>query len=361
MPTTLQHGRPTSPATTSPTVAGAAITATALTGGWNVPAARFRVRQFIKPLQQHGVTLAEWPAPLSAYPPLTRPLRPFWAVGSLAARLPGVADSYRSDVTLFQRELLSTFLTLEPLTRGPRVLDVDDAIWLNGDGRFATKLARLCDRIICGNAFLADYFGRIGPEVEIVPTGLDTTTYSPSPRRPFGPRRIGWIGTRQNLRYLELCQAPLGRVLRRHPGVDLMIVCDHPPPRFAEIPSERVRHVVWGQAMEVEALRSMSIGLMPLRDGLWERGKCSFKMLQYMSCAIPVVVSPIGMNAEVLRMGEVGFGPTTEQAWEDALETLLADAAVAERMGREGRRVVLQEFDIEVLAPRIAAALRATQ
>jgi glycosyltransferase involved in cell wall biosynthesis len=335
------------------------LRATAFSGGWNVPGARFRIRQFAGPLRQHGITLVEWPAPLGAYPPLNRSLRPVWALGSLAARVPGIVDSWRSDVTLFQRELLSTFMTLEPLTRGPRVLDVDDAIWLNGDGRFADRLAQRCERIICGNAWLAEYFGRITPNIDIVPTGIDVAIYRPGGSPAAGPRRIGWIGTLPNMRYLTICQAAIGRVLQRHPDVELAIVCDHRPPPLPDVPPARVRHIPWSQAAEVSALQSFAVGIMPLDNTDWERGKCSFKMLQYMACGVPVVVSPVGMNAEVLGRGGLGFAARTAAEWEDALEALLTDPDRAQQMGQEGRRVVERHFSVDVLAERVAASLRA--
>src|SRR5438270_3696681 len=134
------------------------IKVAAFTGGWAVPSARFRVRQLVPALRESGVDVREWPAPLGAYPPPSRSWRPAWTVATLGARLPGIAWSYRADVTLLQREMLSTFVTLEPLTRRPRVLDVDDAIFLSRGGKFAERLARRCESVICGNDYLADRF-----------------------------------------------------------------------------------------------------------------------------------------------------------------------------------------------------------
>ena len=136
------------------------IKVAAFTGGRDVPSARFRVRQYIGRLRSEGVEVNEYPAPLCAFPPKSQWIRPIWGVATLAARLPGIFMSYRHDVTLFQREMLSTFMTLEQFTKRPKVLDVDDAIWLHRGGGYAARLARNCEAIICGNDFLAEHFSR---------------------------------------------------------------------------------------------------------------------------------------------------------------------------------------------------------
>src|SRR5882724_6748799 len=131
------------------------IKVVAFTAGRNVPGSRFRVRQYVQALRAHGVELQEHFPRSGSYPPAGKLIRPFWAMGSLASRLPGVLASHRHDVTLFQREMLSTLFTLEPFTKKPRVLDVDDAIWLNRRGSsFAPRLAEISDSVICGNSFL---------------------------------------------------------------------------------------------------------------------------------------------------------------------------------------------------------------
>src|SRR6476620_8219137 len=127
------------------------ISVAAFTTGQNVPASRFRVRQYIPDLKLRGVELSEFYPRAGGYPPEQKWRRPFWAAASLADRVPDIARSFSYDVTLLQREMLSTFVTLEPLTKRPRVLDVDDAIWLNRDNSFARKLAGMSDSVICGN------------------------------------------------------------------------------------------------------------------------------------------------------------------------------------------------------------------
>ena len=326
----------------------------AFTGGGNVPSARYRIRQYINRLAKEGVDISEFAAPLGGYPPKNRIIRPLWGIATLATRLPGIMQSYRYDLTLLQREMLSTFLTLEPLTKRPRLLDVDDAIWLNRRDDFAMRLAQQCDGIICGNAFLAEQFNQWNPSVTIIPTAVDADRYKQvmAVEEPV----IGWSGTSGGFKYIYTIESALVEVLEKIPGAKLRIVSDAMP-SFHKIPKSRIDYIRWSPENEVHAIQGMAVGIMPLEDSLWERGKCSFKMLTYMACGVPVVVSPIGMNVEILSHGNVGVGAQTEEDWVGALAFLLEDAGRRIEMGKVGRQVVLEKYSVDVLAPKLVKAL----
>lgn len=331
----------------------------AFTGGLAVPSARFRVRQYIESLRHVGIQIQEFPATVGSYPPRSHIIRPLWAVSSLMSRLPGIALSYRCDLTLFQREMLSTFVTLEPLTIKPRILDVDDAIFLLRKGHFARRLAQMSDGVICGNAYLAEWFGAWNRNVTIIPTAVNIARYVPPSRHSQIDDRkvIGWIGTSTNLRYLYAIEAALAKVMTMIPKAQLLVVCDQFP-KFQSIDPNRIKYIRWEEKIEVESIQSMDIGIMPLEDTPWARGKCSFKMLQYMACGLPVVVSPVGMNAEVLAVGDVGIGASTGGQWVEALVSLLDNQRLRSEMGASGRRVVEKSYSINALAPRLAGCLR---
>ena len=283
---------------------------TALTGGAHVPSARFRVGQLAAALGRDGVDLDVRHARVSSFPPASRLLRPFWLAATLAARLPDIAATRHGQVTLLQREFVSTLATLEGLTARPRVLDVDDAIWLNrGDGGFARRLAREVDVVVAGNAYLADWFGACCDRVEILPTAIDTERFRPDPTltdRPRArPRRIGWTGSSGNFPFLLLWEEALRAVLAAEPDVVVRVCADRRPP-LDRLPVDRWQWVPWTPAVEVPFLQSLDIGLMPLADTPWARGKCSYKMLQYLACGVPAVVSPVGMNNEVLAQADSG-------------------------------------------------------
>ena len=324
----------------------------AFTAGATAPGARFRVRQHIGLLATCRIAVTEhWPG-LGAYPPANRLIRPAWLIGTLAQRLPQLIAASRTDVTLLQRELVATLPTLEGLTRRPRLVDIDDAVHLFRGGIAARHLARLADLVVVGNAWLAEVWRRWHPAVEILPTAVDTGRYTVArlPERPV----IGWIGTGGNLRYLRAIAPALAAVVRRFPEIEVA-VCSDRPPEIAELP---VRYVPWSEPVEAGFLAAISIGVMPLDDGDWERGKCSFKMLQYLAAGRPVVVSPVGMNAELLREAELGLAARTHQAWVEALSSLLADRAAAARMGGAGRALAERRYSVLALAPQLADLLR---
>jgi glycosyltransferase involved in cell wall biosynthesis len=328
------------------------------TGGISVPSARFRVRQYIPALLKHGIAISEMPSHFGHYPPQNKWLRPLWAAATLAEQLPKIIKSYQYDVVLLQREMLSSYVTLETLTKSPRVLDVDDAIFLHRNGSCARSLAQISDRVICGNAYLADRFSAWNKDIIIIPTAVDTERYLPSVKQGQceGATVIGWIGTSGNLKYVYSIEAALAKVLEIYPKAKLRIVCDKMP-EFNLIDINRFEFISWSEEMEIESIQGIDIGIMPLEDSAWARGKCSFKMLQYMSCGVPVVVSPVGMNSEVLAMGSVGYGAISEDEWVDAIGTLLDNPNLRHKLGTFGRQVVIESFSITKVAPKIAACL----
>jgi glycosyltransferase involved in cell wall biosynthesis len=273
-------------------------------------------------------------------------------IGSLFERLTQLVAARGADVALIQREFISTLPTFEGLTRRPRVVDIDDAIHLQRGGLAARHLARLADLVIVGNAWLAEVWRPWNKAVEILPTAVDTRRYSvePIPELPV----IGWIGSAGNIHYLTAIAPALKQVCKRFPGTMIAVCCDAPP-ALGDLP---VRYVPWSVGAEGEFLASLTIGIMPLADGPWERGKCSFKMLQYMAAGRPCVVSPVGMNAELLGGAELGLSATSIKEWSEALSSLIADRDAAARMGAAGRALAETRYSVAALTPRLAELLR---
>lgn len=327
----------------------------AYTGGH--PSGVHRVRRYAPYLRNRQIVLTESASRAGSYPPERKWLRPAWGVWNLAEHVPATIRSYKYDVTLFQREFLSSFVSLEPLAKEPRVLDVDDAIWVHRGGSFARRLASMCNHVICGNRFLAQEFARWNPSVSVLPTPVDTTRFTPgngvaTDSRPI----IGWQGQHSNFPFLYQIEPALAEVLRMHPQAVLRIVSSRLP-NFKLIPAERVEFVRFTWEREVADIQEMTIGIMPISDSVVSRGKCSFKMLLYMACGVPVVVSPFGMNGEVLEKGEVGLGAISHEEWIECLNRLLSSADERERMGKNGRTVVLQHYSLDVLASQLAGTL----
>ena len=328
----------------------------AFTGGHNAPSRVPRVQSYIPGLKQMGIAITEAPSRAGMYPPVSRWKRPVWGGWSLIDRVPAVLRSHQYDAVLFQREMLSTLVTLERFTKRPRILDVDDAVWVHRGGRFAGKLAKMCQHIICGNQFVAERFADWNPQVSVLPTPVDTDRFVPDGSVTTTKRVIGWLGLSSGFRFLYRIEPALLAVLRRYPDVVLRIVSNERP-HLPALPTSQLQYVPYQRATEVTEIQRMTVGIMPLDDSVAARGKCSFKMLQYMACAIPAVVSPVGMNAEVLGTAHVGLGATSKHDWIEALSLLLENPELAGRMGRCGRETVLQRYSVKALLPRLAATL----
>ena len=328
----------------------------AYTGGVMVPSARARVRQYIAPLHCLGVEVHEYPLPWENVLPRSFAVRPLWMAATAMWRAAELSRSWTADVTWISRQLLPAFAPLQPMAKRPMILDVDDAVWLNTGGHRARGLAQACDLVVCGNSFLAQQFSRWNPNVTVIPTAVDTDWYRPQPQPPdsAAPLVLGWTGTSGNFPFLYAIESALMRALQRYTHARLLVIADRPP-QFRMLPDSRVDFEYWSPHAELAAFARMSIGLMPLADTDWCRGKCSYKMLCYMAAGLPVIVTATGTNREILAMGRIGLSAATQQEWLDALLALLRDADLRRQMGVAGRAVVEERFSLRQLAQRYAS------
>jgi glycosyltransferase involved in cell wall biosynthesis len=329
----------------------------AYTAGKSIPSARFRVRQYIPALRRLGVEVREYSARFGSSPPSRKALRPLWGAAAVGDRVISAGGSFFADVTLLQREMVSTLATVESLTRAPRALDVDDAIWLRRDGSAARRLAGLSQVVICGNEYLAEHFRAWNSNVRVLATAVDTERFVPRSAPAAPVKRIGWSGESSNFPYLYAILPAVRAVLEKRKDVLFRVVSDQRP-KMENIPQDRIELIQWSPQNEVTVIQEMSIGVMPLPDTPWTRGKCSFKLLTYMACGVPVVASPVGMNASVLAAGG-GFGPARWEDWADALDCLLHDESRARQMALQGRVAVTEAYSLCRLAPRLAGILEA--
>jgi glycosyltransferase involved in cell wall biosynthesis len=316
-----------------------------------------RVQYYIPHLRAQNIEIKEHPSRFGMYPPDEAWKRPGWGICNLLEHVPATIASYKYDLTLIQREMLSTFVTFEPFTKRPRIFDIDDAIWVHRDGNFARRIAQLCDHVICGNQFLADEFSKHNSSVSILPSPVNTKEFFPEKDEPQERRSIiGWMGLHSGFRFLYKVEPALRQVLNMHPKTILQIISDRRP-QFRDLPSDQIEFVPWSAESQVRLIQSMTAGIMPLDDTIMSRGKCSYKMLLYMACGVPVVVSPVGMNAEVLQKGASGFGARNTDEWVTALHELICKPEMRRQMGRIGRSVVGNHYSVETLAPKLAATL----
>jgi len=227
-----------------------------------------------------------------------------------------------------------------------RIFDVDDAIYVRkprqlgdapDDSRWRKrKFAATCrwvDVVAAGNDVLDGVARASAPAVTILPTSIDTAAYRPTTATAADPPTIVWIGSPENLVYLEMIRPALARLTGRYPTLKMRVICS----RFPDWPEVNIERVAWSSATEAGALAAAHIGVMPLTDDEWARGKCAFKLLQYMAAALPCVASPVGANTEAVIDGFNGFHARTADEWERHLDALIRSPELRARFGASGR------------------------
>lgn len=332
---------------------------------------RVRMGQYAPALSQAGVELTLHPLLDDAYllqkyghgsTPWPRVARSY---ASRAAELPSALRA--ADVLWVEKELwpwVPAWLERLLLARRPWIMDIDDAIFHLYDqhrlplvrvlwGRKIDALMRAAHMVTCGNEYLSQRARQAGARrVEILPTVVDLaryrpaepTTATPEPR----PVAIAWIGSPSTAHYLQALAEPLARLSSSH-SVVLHVIGAH-----IRLPGVQVVHVPWAESSEVAAIAACDIGVMPLVDSPWERGKCGYKLIQYMACGLPVVGSPVGVNREIVTDDLTGYLATTPIQWEEALRRLVIDSTLRARMGAAGRQRVEARYSLQSCAPTVA-------
>jgi glycosyltransferase involved in cell wall biosynthesis len=220
--------------------------------------------------------------------------------------------------------------------------------------KFARMMKR-ADLIIAGNEFLKTKALPHNSNVVVIPTSIDLSQYSLKEDLHHGGQiTIGWLGSRSSLRYLRSLLPTFENIFKKYPNIQLKIVCSE----FLDSPHLPIIKKPWSWEEEEEDLKSFDIGVMPLSNDLWSKGKCGLKILQYFSVGIPTICTPVGMNKDIVEEGVNGFWATTTEEWEEKLSILIENPTLREKMGKEGRDKVLEEYSLQASAPRLFAILK---
>jgi len=245
------------------------------------------------------------------------------------------------------------------------VYDFDDAIMYRSSSsrdpysfsrrtKFAYLIKRV-DFVVAGNQFLRSEVLRYNPHVGVVPTSIDLSRYSlKEDWHHKGPVTIGWLGSSSTLKYLKALLPAMEGLYERYPNLQLKMVCD----QFLNAPYLPVIKKRWSLEEEIDDLKSFDIGVGPLSDDLWSRGKCGLKILQYYGVGIPVVCTPVGVNRDLVVDGVNGYWAEDEDQWKDRLLRLIQDEGLRREMGRRGREAVEKAYSVEVNASRILDILK---
>lgn len=246
----------------------------------------------------------------------------------------------------------------------PFVYDFDDAIWLSDRQnepflfsflKFRRKVSLICrwaSAVTAGNEYLADFALRQNKQVFLLPTAVNTQYFTSGTfTAPLLPV-IGWTGTHSTLRYLKDLLPVLSKLYETIP-FRLKVICNTPPD--FEFPD--LQFVNWKKSTEVQDLLDLTVGLMPLPDEPWTRGKCGFKAIQYMSLGIPTVASPVGVNTTIIKHAENGFLPTTDDEWLIYLSILLSDFDLRNSMGRKAISTIENTYSYKSNLPVFMGAI----
>jgi glycosyltransferase involved in cell wall biosynthesis len=249
----------------------------------------------------------------------------------------------------------------------PLITDHDDAIFHRYDmarnpvircvlGRKIDRVMAASTIVVAGNTYLADRAQKAGAKrVKIIPTVLDTQSYGVGDLATLNQKPvIGWIGSPSTWHDYAAPMIPLLSSVAETESAIIRAV--GAAQGVASSPTLDIRP--WSEATEVAAIQSMDIGIMPLADSPWARGKCGYKLIQYMACGLPVVASPVGVNVDIVEHGVNGFLATSEEEWREALTILLHDPDLRRRMGAAGRCKVEAKYSLEVWGPRVADMFR---
>ncbi|MBS1545343.1 MAG: glycosyltransferase family 4 protein [Bacteroidetes bacterium] len=331
------------------------------------PSQRFRFEQYLQILKQHGFVYD---------------FKSFFGSGEwkqMSLNGKGLIKIMKVLKGLAQRALLLTrvrqydfvFIHREAAPVGPPIIewilakllnkrliyDFDDAIWTTDRPteplwfrviKWRNKVSSICrwsHRISAGNQFLAQYASQFNSSVVINPSTIDMQN-APLPATRMltsgTPPTIGWTGSHTTIKYLKSLESVLRSLLTHYSDVHLVIISDTKPQ--LQIPN--LRFIPWSREREIQDLGLIDIGIMPLPDDEWARGKCGFKALQYMSLGKPAVVSPVGVNTTLVEQGVNGFLCNSDNEWYHYLDLLIRDEQLRAKLGMNGRSKVMRFYSV---------------
>jgi glycosyltransferase involved in cell wall biosynthesis len=237
------------------------------------------------------------------------------------------------------------------------IYDFDDAIWLTDNihesivkriFKFRSKVSNICKwsyKVSCGNRYLADYAARFNKNVFVNPTTIDTVRVHNPTLYLSGKSSqitIGWTGSHSTLKYLEDIETVLRCIESKYPQVAILVIADKPP----TMKLNNVLFSKWTHETEISDLMKADIGIMPLPDDEWAKGKCGFKALQYMALEIPCIISPVGVNKIIITDGKEGLLSATNEEWLANLEKLIVNPQLRKEMGLAGRKKVIENYSV---------------
>jgi glycosyltransferase involved in cell wall biosynthesis len=338
---------------------------------------RFRVEQYLPYLNAEGIGYSLRPFISSEfyrvlYRPGGFPRKFYFFMKSFLRRIIDLLSIFKYDLVFVHREAfpfgppIFEILAFKCFKK-PLVYDFDDAIFLGersesnraisflkNPGKVA-RIITLSQQVIVGNNYLNEYAEQFNKNITVIPTPIDTEKYKPfnSPHEKNGVV-VGWIGSHSTAGYLLELKDVFQQLKKDNSDLVIRLIGAEKYEKL--LPGTECR--AWTLEDEIEELGSFDIGLMPMPDNPWTKGKCAFKLLLYMSMGTPAVCSPVEMNKEVIRDGENGFLASSAEEWFYRIQTLIKDQDLRKRIGLQGRKIVEEKYALSLWAPAFIEVLK---
>jgi glycosyltransferase involved in cell wall biosynthesis len=280
-------------------------------------------------------------------------------VKALWKRFHEIRRAQEYDIVFVQREcfmLGTAFFEKRFARKSKLVFDFDDSIWLQNisesnqslsflkDANKTKEIIKVSDLVIAGNQYLANYARQITSQVVVIPTTIDTNIYQPRSRKANSVICIGWSGSFSTIQHFDYRINALKRIKEKYGDMITFKVIGDSSYFNKKL---NVQGIPWKKETEVADLKDIDIGIMPLPDDEWAKGKCGLKGLQYMGLSIATIMSPVGVNTEIIDDGVNGFLADDEQEWINKLSLLVESAELRERLGEEARKTVVEKYSVE--------------
>jgi glycosyltransferase involved in cell wall biosynthesis len=329
--------------------------------GTNYPSTRYRILHCLERFSKSNVKVRftqPFPQKYVSYRDFKfggQPFGLFIFLSKFLTRMYAILSSKFYDVVYIERRILPPLCPLLEdivffLNRNV-VFDMDDAIFLHykwEDLRNpVAKVIKRAKLTIAGNKFLRDFACKFTKKIVIIPTTVDTDFFKPDPTRPKQPVKIAWMGSKSTIPYLYQKSGILNRLCEKYKNIQLVIICEiRPNLSLFKIPTT---HIKWDPATEAMHLARCHIGIMPLPDDRWSRGKCGLKLIQYMACGLASVASPYGVNSEIVIDGENGLLAHTDKEWYEKLCLLIENYELIEKMGQLARKRIEKHYSVNAV------------
>jgi len=335
------------------------------------PSQRFRFEQYIEFLEEKGFKIlykSFWSAQAwkILYIPRNRRYKIFWLLWGFIRRFWHIIQYRKAEVVFIHREADPLGSPVFPyllkfIFKKKLIYDFDDAIWIPNSShsnkalqnfKFWSNTSYLCkksDLIHAGNEYLANYARKFNSKVKVIPTTINTQTWHNKVKvfNDHDPLVVGWTGSHSTLFYLYDIY-PVLKATQQEIPFEFLVICDVQP---ESIPGLNIRFIPWRKESEVNDLLQISIGIMPLRDDQWSRGKCGFKAIQYMSLGIPALVSPVGVNTAIVDHGINGFHCSHSDDWGKYITLLHHDRGLLRKLGAAARPKIESHYSVHAIKP----------